>query len=112
MGIRQASGDSVMLLALFCWETLGPGIHVDVTLTHTTYHLKIVADHIHPFMAIVFPDGSGLFQTDNVPRHTAKIVQEQEFKALLWPPNSPDLNLIMGCAGPTNPIHGGPVSQH
>ncbi len=33
--------------AVFCWETLGLGIHLDVTLTHTTY-LQIVADHKHP----------------------------------------------------------------
>ena len=44
MGRRQASGGSVMLWAMFCWETLGPAIHVDVTLTRTTY-LSIVADH-------------------------------------------------------------------
>ncbi|KAK3562667.1 hypothetical protein QTP86_004084 [Hemibagrus guttatus] len=34
---RQAGGGSVMLWAMFCWETLGPAIHVDVTLTRTTY---------------------------------------------------------------------------
>lgn len=28
---------NVMLWATFSWETLGPGIHADVTLTHTTY---------------------------------------------------------------------------
>ena len=99
MGRRQAGGGSVMLWAMFCWETLGPGIHVDVTLTRTTY-LNIVADQVHPFMATVFPDGSGLFQQDNAPCHTAKIVQEwfeehdKEFKVLTWPPNSPDLNPI------------------
>ncbi|MCJ8749228.1 hypothetical protein PDJAM_G00173930 [Pangasius djambal] len=38
-----------MLWAMFCWETLGPGIHVDVTSTCTTY-LNIVADRVHPFM--------------------------------------------------------------
>jgi len=41
MGRRQAGGGSVMLWAMFCWETLGPAIHVDVTLTRTTY-LSIV----------------------------------------------------------------------
>ncbi len=67
-----------MLWAMFCWKSLGPGIHVDATFTRTTY-LKIVADHVHPFMAVVFPDGSGLFQKNNALCHTVKIVQE-----LVW----------------------------
>lgn len=72
-GRRQAGGGSVMLWAMFCWETLGLAIHVDVTLTRTTY-LSIVADHVHPFMETIFPGGSGLFQQDNVPYHKAKMV--------------------------------------
>ncbi len=43
---------------------LGSCIHKDATLTHTTY-LKIVKDHVHLFIAMVFPDGSGLFQQDD-----------------------------------------------
>ena len=49
MGRRKAGGGSVMLWAIFCWETLGPAIHVDGTLTRTTY-LNIGADLVHPFM--------------------------------------------------------------
>lgn len=37
MGRRQANEGCVMLWVMFCWETLGPAIHVGVTLTHTTY---------------------------------------------------------------------------
>ena len=88
-----------MFWAMFCWETLGPAIHVDVNLARVTY-LNIVADQVHPFMAMVFPDGSGLFQQDNVPCHTAHIVRDwfeehdEVFTVLPWPPNSPDLNPI------------------
>ena len=64
-----------MLWAMFCWETLGSAIHVDVTLTCATY-LSITADHVHPFMERVFPDGCGLFQQDNVPCHKTKRFQE------------------------------------
>ena len=64
-----------MLWAMFCSETLGPAIHVNVNLIRVTY-LNIVADQVHPFMARVFPDGSGLFQQDNAPCHTAHIVRE------------------------------------
>lgn len=30
-------------------------------------HLSIVADHVHPLMETVFPDGCGLFQQDHLP---------------------------------------------
>lgn len=63
MGRRQACGG--MLWTIFSCETLGPSIHADVHLTWTTY-LNIIADQVHPFMAMVFLDGSGLFQ-DNAP---------------------------------------------
>ena len=39
-------------MGLHSWMALGPAIHVDVILTHTTY-LSIVAD---------LPDGCGLIQ--------------------------------------------------
>ncbi len=58
MGRKQAGKGSLMLWVMCCWETLGVGIHMDVTLTRTTY-LNIVADQVHPYMANVFPDGSG-----------------------------------------------------
>lgn len=50
-------------------------------------------------METVFPHGCGLFQKDNAPGHTAKMVQEwieehNEFKVLTWPPDSPDLSPV------------------
>lgn len=44
---RQASRGIVMLWAMFCRETLGPGIRMEITLTRTT-HLEIVEQHITP----------------------------------------------------------------
>ena len=83
-----------MLRAMFRWETLGPAIHVDVALTRATY-LSIDADRVHAFVEMVFLDGCGLFQQDNMPRHKAKMVQEwfekhnKEFKVLTWPDLNP-----------------------
>jgi len=96
MGRMQASGGNVMLRAVFCWKNFGPGIHVDVTLTHITYH-EIVAD----------PDDSVLS-----PCHT--IVLEW-FKALHQLPNFPYLNPnehLWDVLEEKNLIHGGPTSQH
>ena len=39
MGRGQAGGGSAMLRPMFCWETLGPAIHLDITFTLTTYLL-------------------------------------------------------------------------
>lgn len=66
MGRKQVGEGGDMLWAMFSQETFGSGIHVDVALMHTIY-LKIFADCEHPTMAMVFPDGSDLFQQDNVP---------------------------------------------
>lgn len=48
---------------------LGSGTEVKVIFTQATFS---VADHVHHFMAAVFPAGSGLFQQNIAPCHTAK----------------------------------------
>ncbi len=52
---RQCSAGKPSVLA-FMW----------MLLIHITY-LKIVAGHVHHFTAVVVPDGSDIFQQDNVP---------------------------------------------
>lgn len=59
MGRSQAGGGSVMIWAMFCWETFAPAIYVDVTLTCNT-NLKM-ADHVHALMETVLPDGVASF---------------------------------------------------
>lgn len=66
---------------------------MDVILTHTTY-VSTVADHVHPFMETMFPDGCDLLQQDNVASHRVKMVQERFEEHNNKPPNSPDLNPI------------------
>lgn len=60
----------------FLAETLCPGIHVDVTLAHTTSPNIFLPDQVHPFMARVFPGGGGHFQQDNDPDTAQKRGQE------------------------------------
>ena len=48
----------------------------------------------------MFPEGNTIFQDDNGPIHTARIVKEwheehsDEAEHLVWPPQSSDLNII------------------
>lgn len=47
----------------------------------------------------LFPNGGAIFQDDNAPIHTARVVQnwhehESEVKHLGWTPQSPNLNMI------------------
>ncbi len=78
----------------------GSGVMVSWhTLGHFAY-LSIVADHVHPFMTIVYTSSDGYFQQDNASCHKAQIISDwflehdNEFTLLKWPPQSPDLNLI------------------
>lgn len=59
MGSWQAGKG--MRWTIFCLESLGPAIHVAVTLTCNTY-LCIAVDHAHHLMETTLPDGCGLFQ--------------------------------------------------
>jgi len=60
----------------------------------------IVSDHVHLFMATMYPSSDGNFQQDNATCHKAQIVSnwfiehDNEFTVLKWPPQSPDLSPI------------------
>ena len=95
--------------------TLGPAIHVDISLIRATY-LNMVADQVHPFMVTVFRGGGGLSQKDNAPCHTAQEwvrVHDVEFKASPGPPNSSDLNPFVHLWNVLGQqVQGGSTSQH
>ncbi|GBL98602.1 Transposable element Tc1 transposase [Araneus ventricosus] len=93
----QIGGGSIMLWGTFSWAALGPVVVVEQTMKAANY-LNITVDHLHHYMAFVFPTGNGFFQQDNAPCHKARIVLKwfeehtDEFHLMSWPPNSPDLN--------------------
>jgi len=59
----QAGGGGVMVWAMFYLHTLGPLVPIG--------HHLIVSDHVHPFMATIYPSSDGYFQQDNGPCHKA-----------------------------------------
>ncbi|GFX41209.1 transposable element Tcb1 transposase [Trichonephila clavipes] len=98
-GTVQARGGSIMVWGMFSWHSLGSLIIVEGTIDQYKY-ASVLADHVHPYMRIVFPQDDGIFQQDNARCHTAASVRawfeehQDEFTVLPLPGNSPDLNPI------------------
>jgi hypothetical protein len=82
-----------------CFTAAGVGDlhHVQGILKKEQYR-SILIHHLVPSAKRLFPQGSWMFQHDNDPKHTAKIVRDylknKGLTVLEWPAQSPDLNPI------------------
>jgi len=85
----QAGSGGVMVWGTFSWHTLGPLVTIGNRLNAMAY-LSIVSNHVHPFMATMYPSSDGYFQQDNAPYHKAGIISnwflehDNEFTVLEW----------------------------
>jgi Transposase/DDE superfamily endonuclease len=81
----------------FSYQGVGDLCNVQGHLDQNQFK-QILIRHLVPSMNRMFPDGSGIFQQDNDPKHTAHSVQDylrsKELNILPWPSQSPDLNPI------------------
>ncbi|GFW58193.1 transposable element Tcb1 transposase [Trichonephila clavipes] len=68
-------GGSLMVWGAISWRGLGPlvTLHGKVKAAH---YVNILGDQVNPFVQTSFPGECPLYQEDNAPIHTAKIVQE------------------------------------
>jgi len=67
----QAGGGGLKVCGMFSWLTLVPLVEIGHWLNA---YLSIVSDHVHPFMATMFPSSDGYFQQDDAPGHKARII--------------------------------------
>lgn len=92
----RGGGGSVMVWGAFSASGVGPIRRIEVTQKSVDY-CKIIQDTVKPHMDEQMPKHS-IFQHDNAPIHTAKIVtdllQLLNIQVLDFPPQSPDLNPI------------------
>src|ERR1700761_241542 len=97
-GTAKFGGGSIMIWGCMTWEGLGYAAKIDGRMDSDLY-LQILKDEVLNSL-----EHSGLnppdilFQQDNGPKHTSKKVKEwlgeQEFRTMVWPAQSPDLNPI------------------
>ncbi|GFW63815.1 transposable element Tcb1 transposase [Trichonephila clavipes] len=71
----EHGGGSLMVWGAISWRGLGPlvTLHAKVKAAH---YVNILGEQVHPFVQTSFPGECPLYQDDNAPIHTAKIVQE------------------------------------
>ena len=92
-------GGSVTVCAAISWHSLGPLLVLDGRVTAKDYQ-TILENHVHPMVQTLYPEGGAMYQDDNAPIHTARLVtqcfdgHESEVEHPPWPTQSPDLNII------------------
>lgn len=92
-------GGTIMVWGCMSWYGLGMPLRVLQGSVNKEVYLDILKTTMLPAArSIGFPNNKFIFQEDNAPVHTAKIVQawikQQEFPRLSWPPQSPDMSPI------------------
>ncbi|GFW79759.1 transposable element Tcb2 transposase [Trichonephila clavipes] len=70
--------------------------------------VKLLDDHLHPFMLLCYPSNNEVFQQDNCTSTKSRLAtgwlneDSFDFSVINWPRRSPDLNPIdhfLGCFG-------------
>jgi transposase len=97
-GTVKFGGGSVMVWGCMTWEGVGYAAKIDGRMDGDLY-LQILKDELQNSLEFYGLNPSDvIFQQDNDPKHTCKKVKEwldgQEFRTMVWPAQSPDLNPI------------------
>ena len=64
-----------MIWGAISWKSTGPMISYHGRINRRDY-LQILSDQVHPMAQALFPEGNSIFQNDDAPIHTARIVKE------------------------------------
>jgi DDE superfamily endonuclease len=97
-GTLKFGGGSLIMWGCMTWEGVGFATKIDGRMDGDLY-LQILKDELQQtleYYGLNPPDI--IFQQDNDPKHTCRKVknwlEEQEFRTMVWPAQSPDLNPI------------------
>ena len=96
--VKQTVKHDASIMAWGCFSSSGVGdIAVVDGIMNAQMYIRILSSHMIPSARRLFEE-TYIFQHDNDPKHTARVVKEylarKEIKVLDWPSQSPDLNPI------------------
>jgi hypothetical protein len=91
-------GGSVMMWGCMFWDGVGYAAKIDGRMDKELY-VKILEEDLQSSVEYYgFDTDDIIFQQDNDPKHTSKLArqwfEDNGYKVLLWPAQSPDLNPI------------------
>jgi len=93
----KSGQDGVMVWGCFTKDGLGPLVRLNGKVTAKDY-INVLKDHLVPYINSLENKENIIFQEDNAPIHTARIVkswkEENNITCLPWPAQSPDMNPI------------------
>jgi transposase len=97
-GTLKFGGGSLMMWGCMLWDGVGYACKIDGRMDGDLY-LKILEEDLQESLGYFGKSANDvIFQQDNDPKHTCKKAQtwfqDNGFKVLPWPPQSPDLNPI------------------
>jgi hypothetical protein len=88
-----------MIWATISWYSAGPIITLNGRNTASDY-MDSLGNQVHPMVQMLYPNNEAIFQDDSSPMHTARSIHswfeqyEDALQHLLWPAQSPHLNII------------------
>lgn len=93
----KSGQQGVMVWGCFTKNNLGPLVKLEGRVTGAVY-IDVLRNYLLPFLDDLDDQENYLFQEDNAPIHTARIVkswkEENDVNSIPWPAQSPDLNPI------------------
>src|SRR6266567_8496475 len=97
-GTVKFEGGSIIIWGCMTWKGVGYAAKIDGRMDSDLYLQILKDDLLNTLEYHSFNPPDIIFQQDNDPKHTSKKVkewlEEQEFRTMVWPAQSPNLNPI------------------
>lgn len=97
-GTNKFGGGSIMVWGYITIDGVGKLYRVDESMDSTQYIKILEKSLLDDFLSKGLDIGNYIFVQDNATCHSSKMTKkwlsEQNIKTIVWPPNSPDLNII------------------